>query len=89
MRESLATILIAFIIGCFMLPLLSFWGGFIFGYFIKWTIGNLLIQGLSLLHITILPSQIPLLCGTLCIIGSYFRGNIKELDENENSLFKL
>ena len=54
-------------------PFLYFAAGWVTGHFIKWIFGATFISGLTLLGINIAPDSIPLFCGVLGVIGSFFR----------------
>jgi len=71
-RDNLYKVLIFFIIFFLIEPFLFFWFGYFVGWIAKITIGKVLIEGLSLVHISIALNQIPLLAGTLSWIGSFF-----------------
>lgn len=62
---------------------------FILGYFIGWlitkTFGTTFLAGLNLLGLKLTMTQIPLLCGTLNAIGSFFRNTVKT--ETKGKLF--
>ena len=54
-------------------PFLSFACGWLIGWLIKIVFGATLVTGLKLLNINIDVGSIPLLCGTLNVIGMFFR----------------
>ena len=62
---------------CFILifisPFIAFAEGWIVGWLIKIIFGTVFISGLKLIGINITVNAIPLLCGTLNLIGSFFR----------------
>lgn len=74
--EAVAFLITAIIISIIS-PFLVFWISYIIGYFVKWTIGNILIQGLMLFNINIPIEKIPLACGVLGFISSYFNTTIQ------------
>lgn len=43
------------------------------GWLIKITFGATLCNGLALIGINLSPSSLPLLCGTLGVVGSFFK----------------
>lgn len=47
--------------------------GWITGWIIKVTFGDTMIQGLGLLGFNIAKESLPLMCGTLGVIGSFFK----------------
>ena len=76
--DSFATfvgIVLILIFAALITPFLFFGVGWLTGLVIKLTFGNLFIRGVSLLNINISLSQIPLFCGILGIIGSFFRNS--------------
>jgi hypothetical protein len=79
MGEDIIDILLDFgawlLVGLMILftPLLHFFIGIVIGYCIKITISKVFCNGLLLLGINIYSDQIPLLCGILNLLGSFFR----------------
>lgn len=57
----------------FIVPWLSFWLAYFGGWIAKITIGNQLVNGLSLIGIIISKDQIPLLAGIFGWIGGFFK----------------
>ena len=70
--EILIGTIIGFIILCFVAPFLNFLGGWISGWLIKITIGNMIVSGLSLIGIHIPIESFPLFFGTLNVIAGFF-----------------
>lgn len=64
-------------------PILYFFEGFIVGIILKITIGGLFVQGLSALGIHINLNDIPIICGTISLIGSFF----KNINPNKFNFF--
>lgn len=64
-------------------PLINFVLAFFVGWLIKITFGAIFCQGLALLGINIPPAMIPLFCGTLGVISSFFKTtvNFKKADK--------
>ena len=71
-----------FSIGCFtaivlllLAPLLSFAGGCFTGLVLKWFVADAVVNGLNLLFNTTRfePSTLPILCGALGVVGSFFK----------------
>jgi ribose/xylose/arabinose/galactoside ABC-type transport system permease subunit len=54
-------------------PFISFICGWITGWLIKITFGDTFIQDLSMLGLSFNKEALPLFCGTLGVIGSFFR----------------
>lgn len=68
---------ILLILMCFILifvsPFIAFAEGWLVGWLIKIIFGTIFVSGLNLIGINITVNAIPLLCGTLNLIGSFFR----------------
>lgn len=64
-------------------PLICFVGGLISGYFIKWTFAGTVISGLSLIGLNITADQLPLLFGTIALIGGFFKTAINANAKND------
>lgn len=79
--------LILIIIGCIALvliiPFLSFIEGWFIGWLIKIVFGATFVSGLKMFNINIDANSIPLLCGTLSIIGSFFRTGVIPKNKNK------
>lgn len=56
-------------------PFLNFVWGYFIGWLIQNTFGLTLCNGLSMIGISITPNSLPLLCGTLGVIGSFFKSH--------------
>ena len=54
-------------------PFINFILCYFTGWLIKITFGATLCNGLALIGINLSPSSLPLLCGTLGVIGSFFK----------------
>lgn len=74
-----------FMIGCFaailmvlLLPLLAFGGGYLTGLILKWIIGDAVVNGMNLLLNTtrFTPDMLPVVCGALGTIGSFFKSSV-------------
>ena len=65
------------------IPFFNFCIGWIIGQLIRFIFGITFIKGLTFLHINITQSQIPLFCGTLGVISTFFRDTIK-LNQKDN-----
>ena len=76
LTEKFIVALITTFIIALISPFIIFWVSYIGGYFVKWLIGNILIQGLVLFGITLPLEKIPLACGTLGFIASYFKQTV-------------
>lgn len=53
---------------------LSFYFGMLLGIFLKAIIGEQLVEAAALLGVVIKVNDIPLICGLLQVVGSFFRG---------------
>lgn len=54
-------------------PFINFLLGYFTGWLIENTFGLTLCNGLQMLGISITPNSLPLFCGTLGVIGSFFK----------------
>ena len=68
----------------FISPFLSFICGWVTGWLIKVIFGATFVTGLKLLHINIDVNSIPLLCGILSVIGSFFRTTTTKFKSNDD-----
>ena len=59
-------------------PILCFCGGWVAGWILEWTFGDTLINGLNLLFNTTRfgTNMLPMMCGTLAVIGSFFKSSL-------------
>ena len=62
-----------FILIIFILPWICFWFAYFGGWVTKITIGKYIVEGFSLIGITLPLNKIPLLAGTLGWIGGFFK----------------
>lgn len=76
--ESLLALIVIFII-C---PLLSYFFGWVTGHILKFFIGNIVINGMNYLFNTtrFTTDMLPTICGTLGVIGSFFRSSKMSTD---------
>lgn len=76
-KESLAVKLITFIIVLFLLPVLYYFCGWLFGVMLKLLLGKAFINGMNNLFNTTHFTQemIPNICGTLGVVGFFFKSN--------------
>lgn len=74
---EVGTLIVAILLIIFA-PFLLFCIGCFIGLLIKIIFGSLFVSGLALIHINITPNQIPLFCGVLGVIGSFFKNYIKQ-----------
>lgn len=69
--------MIVLVIGLVIIaPFLNFAKGWIIGHLIKWIFGGTFVAGLAMLGINISPESIPVLCGVLAVIGSFFQNTV-------------
>ena len=54
-------------------PFVGFCCGWLTGWIIKVTFGATMVKGLGLIGLNIAKESLPLLCGTLGVIGSFFK----------------
>lgn len=66
-------IILLLVLAIFLNPMLSFFFGWLAGWVIRLTIGHLFIAGLAVLGLDITLAQIPLMCGALGVIASFFK----------------
>jgi hypothetical protein len=59
------------------IPLLNFVSGWVVGWLIKITFAPTFLSGLSLIGINIDSNSIPLFCGTLGVLGSFFKNTVQ------------
>lgn len=75
---SLLALIVVFII-C---PLLNYFFGWVTGHILKFFIGNIVINGMNYLFNTtrFTTDMLPTICGTLGVIGSFFRSSKMSTD---------
>lgn len=75
MEKNYYVEIISTIIAMFIMPILIFLAGVVSGLVLKWIIGGLVVDGLNLIFNTTRFSadKIPIVCGTLAVIGSFFK----------------
>lgn len=56
-------------------PFLDFIMSYFTGWLIEITFGPTLCKGLAILGLAIVPEQLPLICGILGVIGSFFKSD--------------
>lgn len=56
-------------------PVLYYFGGWITGHILKWFIGDTVVSGMNYLFNTtrFTADMLPTICGTLGVIGSFFK----------------
>ena len=65
--------IILLLLAIFFDPMLGFFFGWLTGWVIRLTIGHLFIAGLAVFGLDITLAQIPLICGVLGVIASFFK----------------
>lgn len=75
MEKNYYVEIISTIIAMFIMPILIFLAGVVSGLVLKWIIGGPVVDGLNLIFNTTRFSadKIPIVCGTLAVIGSFFK----------------
>ena len=70
--------IILIIVLALVLPILSFFCGYVAGAILEWAVGDMLINGLNLVFNTtrFSPDMLPIVCGALAIIGSFFKSSL-------------
>lgn len=66
-------VIVPFVILILVSPFIGFCSGWVTGWIIKVTFGDTMIKGLGLLGLNIAKESLPLVCGTLGVIGSFFK----------------
>ena len=72
MKKNCYVEIVSTIIATFIAPILVFLSGVVSGLILKWIIGGFVVDGFNLIFNTTRFSadKIPILCGTLAVIGS-------------------
>lgn len=75
MKKNCYVEIISAIIATFIAPILVFLSGVVSGLVLKWIIGGFVVDGFNLIFNTTRFSadKIPIICGTLAVIGSFFK----------------
>ena len=81
-KNFVAGFLIVFLIGIFIMPFVWFGIGAFVGLILKITIGGLLETGFSLFNLDITRADLPVLCGTISVIASFFKNTININKQN-------
>lgn len=66
-------VIVLFILLIVISPFIGFCEGWVTGWLIKVTFGDTMIKGLGLLGLNIAKESLPLVCGTLGVVGSFFK----------------
>lgn len=74
-KTAIVGVIIFIILGILLEPFLIFWLGYFTGWIAKITIGTYLVKGFHTFYIPISIDQIPILCGVLAFIGSFFKNS--------------
>ena len=77
MKETvgcLSAVVVAIVIGI-LSPVISYFIGYITGMIIEWLLGDTIINGMNYVFNTtrFTTDMLPVTCGTLNVIGSFFR----------------
>lgn len=72
---SLLVSVVLLIIAIIIYPVLYYFGGWITGHILKFFMGETIANGLNYLFSTarFTPDMLPMTCGTLGVIGSFFK----------------
>lgn len=83
----LITVILFQIIMLVFAPILIFACGYLGGMLLECIIGNKIVAGMNLIFNTtsFTSDLIPLTCGTLAVIGSYFKANTSKSSNDKNS----
>ena len=81
MEDSFGCIaaLIAGLIAITLGPILCFLGGYVSGLVLQLTVGGFVASGLNLILNTtrFTAGQLPVLCGVLAVVGSFFQSHLR------------
>lgn len=72
MKEDIIESILITIITVIIFPFVSFGTGYILGWLIQITIGNLIVKGFATIGLNIAVNSLPLFFATISIIGSFF-----------------
>lgn len=75
-KVLLIKLVIIFLCSVFIMPFVWFGVGAFVGLILKITIGGLLETGFSLFNLDITRADLPILCGTISVIASFFKNTI-------------
>lgn len=75
MKKNYYVEIISIIIAMFIAPILIFLVGVVSGLVLKWIIGGPVVDGLNLIFNTTRfnADKLPIVCGALAVIGSFFK----------------
>ena len=67
--------IVAAVILTILYPILYYFGGWLTGVILEWTIGQTVVDGMNYLFNTdrFVTDMLPRICGTLGVIGSFFK----------------
>lgn len=71
-------VLITLIVMIIIAPILCFLGGYISGLILNWAVGGLVVNGLNLILNTtrFTADKLPIICGALAVVGSFFKSSL-------------
>ena len=75
-KELLIKLIFLLLTSIFIMPFVWFGVGAFVGLILKITIGGLLETGFSLFNLDITRADLPILCGTISVIASFFKNTI-------------
>lgn len=75
MEKNCYVEIVSTIIAMFIIPILVFLTGVVSGLILKWIAGGFVVDGLNLIFNTTRFSadKLPIVCGALAVIGSFFK----------------
>ena len=75
MEKNYYVEIVSTIIAMFIIPILVFLTGVVSGLILKWIVGGFVVDGLNLIFTTTRFSadKLPIVCGALAVIGSFFK----------------
>lgn len=75
---AIVGVIIGVIIICIIAPIITFGAGWLGGWILMKIVGGAVVTGLNTLFGTtrFMPDLIPVVCGTLAVVGSYFKTSV-------------
>ena len=77
-------VLLGLICVLFLAPFIYFLYGYIMGWIIKFTLGNIIVSGLFALGVDFPKDSLPFICGIISLIASFFRDLTFSYKANED-----
>jgi hypothetical protein len=79
------TAIVLVVVSLILGPVLYYFGGWITGNILTWLIGDTVVNGLNYLFNTerFTVDMLPIVCGTLGVIGSFFKSTVSTSNNNK------